>query len=202
VGSDVILFDAGMDPEGHAIDDMLRALRATRDDVKHVFLTHGHFDHVAAAGLYRNAQVHAGTGDLAMMAHRESARPITPRLFGALIDSSSVEPNSPLDERRRIDVGSGKSVLTMPFPGHTPGSFLFLFDGVPFTGDSILLEGGRLTHAMPGNSVDLAQNKVSIRSLAGLLENERVDYVCTGHMWCTAPGMAQELIQRLAQDTL
>src|SRR5438045_2708093 len=42
-----ILFDAGLDPEAHAIDALLAALGVGRDQVQKIFLTHGHFDHVA-----------------------------------------------------------------------------------------------------------------------------------------------------------
>src|SRR4051812_18266254 len=44
----VILFDAGVDTEGGALDRLLGTLGATRSDVHEVLLTHGHFDHVAA----------------------------------------------------------------------------------------------------------------------------------------------------------
>src|SRR5882724_4259170 len=40
-GPHVILFDAGLDPQGRPIDALLRALGAGRDDVTDVFLTHG-----------------------------------------------------------------------------------------------------------------------------------------------------------------
>jgi glyoxylase-like metal-dependent hydrolase (beta-lactamase superfamily II) len=196
----VILFDAGMDPEGRAIDDVLAELHASRAQVRHVFLTHGHFDHVAAAGLYPNAVVHIGSGDSAVLAQREAARPLTPRLWGALIGAGPLEVKSPLRGTERIRVGNAESVLALPFPGHTPGSFVFLFHGVLFTGDSIQLEHGQLTPANPNFSVDPAQNQASIHALAKQLDGERVDFVCTGHMWCTTPGSAAELLQRLSAN--
>ncbi|MGZ3429377.1 MAG: MBL fold metallo-hydrolase, partial [Polyangia bacterium] len=59
----VLLFDAGADPEGRGLDALLATLKATREDVSDIFLTHGHGDHVAAAPLCPRARVHGGIGD-------------------------------------------------------------------------------------------------------------------------------------------
>src|SRR4051794_23964198 len=48
VGEKIIVFDAGIDIDAHAIDRLVSALGGTRDDVSDLFLTHGHFDHVTA----------------------------------------------------------------------------------------------------------------------------------------------------------
>lgn len=197
VGDSVVLFDAGMDPGGRALDDLLAALHATRTEVRHVFLSHGHFDHVAGAGLFPNALVHVGRADAPVVAQREACRPFTPCLLGAVLSGPPLQPNAPLEAQAHIDVGGGQSVLALPFPGHTPGSFLFLFDAVLFTGDSIQLENGALTPANPHFSVDAPENQASIRSLERRLAGVRVDFVCTGHMWCTKPGTAAALLQRL-----
>src|SRR4051812_33796499 len=98
-GSDVLLFDAGLDPEGRAIDAALGAAGATRGDVSHVFLTHSHADHVAGAGLFPHARVHIGAADVAMLAQREPARPLRPRLFGAVVGSSPHTADALLHQR-------------------------------------------------------------------------------------------------------
>ncbi|MEY2936016.1 MAG: hypothetical protein RL033_6765 [Pseudomonadota bacterium] len=196
-GDGVLLFDAGMDPAGHAIDDLLHALGATREQVSHVFLSHGHFDHVAAAGLFPNSRIYLGAADVAMAAQDEPARPLTPRLFGALAGSTVIHVNSPLEGRKRIDVGGNAPVMALPFPGHTPGSYLYLFRGVLFSGDSINLDHGQLTPAVPDHSIDPIANRTSISRLPFLLGYERVDYVCTGHMLCTSPGSARALLLQL-----
>lgn len=200
IGEHAVLFDAGMDPEGHAIDAMLTRLGVSRRDVTHVFLSHAHFDHVAAAALFPRARVHVGSADLDMLAHREPARPLTPRVFGALTGSVAMEANSPLLDRRPIDVGGGESVLAIPFPGHTPGSFVYFFRGVLFTGDSINLENGRLTPAVPSHSVNPSGNRSSIRRVFGLIGERSVERVCTGHMGCTAPGDAPAMLHALVRS--
>jgi glyoxylase-like metal-dependent hydrolase (beta-lactamase superfamily II) len=199
-GSGVLLFDAGMDREGHATDDLLAAMGAKRKDVRHVFLTHAHPDHVAAAPLFPNAQIHVGAADVDVLAQRAPVRPLTPRLFGAMTGSApAIIANRPLHGRERISVSSEEQVLALPFPGHTPGSFLYLFRRVLFTGDSVLLEKGKLVPALPGNSVEPEQNHASIRALPELLAKENVDSICTGHMWCTRPGEAPQLLDELVR---
>lgn len=196
-GDEVLLFDAGMDPEGHAVDDLLHALGATRKQVKHVFLSHGHFDHIAAAELFPNARIHLGKGDVAMAAHSEAAEPLTPWLFGALTGSVPVSAHDALEGRQRIAVGGGAQVLALPFPGHTRGSYLYLFRNVLFTGDSLNLAAGGLVPADPSHSIDAIANRTSISRLPSLLGYERVDYVCTGHMSCTRAGNADVLLRQL-----
>lgn len=196
-GADVLLFDAGVDPEGRAVAELLAALGATRTQVKHVFLSHGHFDHIAAAELFPNARIHLGHGDVAMAAQREPAQPLTPRLFGALVGSVPVRAHDALEGRQRIDIGGSDAVIALPFPGHTPGSYLYLFRHVLFTGDSLRLADGKLQPAEPGDSVDPTANRTSISRLPYLLGYERIDYVCTGHTWCTRKGSAQAMLRQL-----
>lgn len=196
-GDEVLLFDAGMDPEGQAIDDLLGAIGATRKQVTHVFLSHGHFDHIAAAELYPNARVHLGKGDVAMAAHSAAEEPLIPRLFGALAGSVPVSVHDALEGRQLIEVGGGQRVLALPFPGHTRGSYLYLFRNVLFTGDSLNLDESRLVPADPSHSVDALANRTSISRLPSLLGYERVSHVCTGHMSCTRAGRADAMLRQL-----
>ena len=71
----IILFDAGVDRAGAALDRLLGALDADRDDVREVFLTHGHFDHVAASPLCAQAKIRVGAPDVVIPAanHRSIA---------------------------------------------------------------------------------------------------------------------------------
>ncbi len=200
VGGQVVLFDAGMDPDGLAIDRLLEALGAGRNAVTDIFLTHAHFDHVAAADLYPNARVHIGAEDAAMLAQRVPTEPITPRLFGAIFGTTEVEASDRLEGESAIGVGAGKSVLAIPFPGHTPGSFLFLFDGTLFTGDSILLEAGKLTPANPKYSMNAEENRRSISRLTDVMREARIDVVCTGHMGCTKAEQTRGLLEALIRS--
>jgi len=197
-GTAVLLFDAGLDPEGRAIDAALGAARATRRDVTHVFLTHSHADHVAGASLFPHARVYIGGADLAMLTQTEPARPLRPRLFGAVVSNRPQRADELLHQREVIPVGDGKEVVALPFPGHTEGSYVFWFDGVLFTGDSILRKGKRLSPALEKDSLNIANNHASIRGLPSALGPLEVTFVCTGHMGCSRD--ASRLITELAES--
>src|ERR1041384_4625138 len=62
-GPHVIVFDTGLDPQGRPVDAVLAALKASRDDVTDVFLTHGHFDHVSGVPALTKAHIHLGAAD-------------------------------------------------------------------------------------------------------------------------------------------
>lgn len=55
----VALVDAGNSADGKPVVDALAVRGYTPADVKAVFLTHGHPDHVAAAGVFKNAKFYA-----------------------------------------------------------------------------------------------------------------------------------------------
>src|SRR5258706_9703704 len=76
-GARLMLFDAGADPWGDALDTLLA--KAPRDQVTDVFITHGHPDHVAALSLCKAARVHAGKEDTGMIDKTAGAEPLTAR---------------------------------------------------------------------------------------------------------------------------
>jgi hydroxyacylglutathione hydrolase len=199
-GGGVILFDAGVDPEGGALDRLLGALGATRSDVHEVFLSHGHFDHVAAAPLCVHAKIHVGAPDVEFMAQRAPMiAPIAGRLLNAVFPVPPVHATDLLSGRVEIPVGDDK-VLAIPTPGHTPGSYVFVFDKVLFAGDSIVIDGEKLGFAMPAFCVDTAGNRRALAALGEALQGVEVQMVCTGHQGCTpsgrAPAMLAELFER------
>lgn len=198
-GGRVLLFDAGFDPRGRAVDRLLAALGAGRDAVSDVFLSHGHFDHVAATPLFPGARVHVGAGDVAMLAQRSPTRPWGVRVFDRALPVPPVEATHALAGRVRVSLADGTPVTALPFPGHTPGSYLMLFRGVLFTGDSLRLSGGRLHLALPPFSVDMRANRRSAAGLLELLAGEQVDVICTGHQGCTSAGQAQALLADLVR---
>lgn len=194
----VILFDAGVDTEGGALDRLLGALGATRSDVHDVFLTHGHFDHVAAAPLCVHARIRVGAPDVEFMAQRAPMiAPLAGRLFRDLLPVNPVHATDPITGARvEIPVGEDK-VLAFPVPGHTPGSYVFVFDKIMFVGDSITIDGDKLGYAMAAFTVDNEGNHRAVDALAGALAGVDVQTICTGHQGCTAPGKAPAMLKGL-----
>ncbi|HEX6835019.1 MAG TPA: MBL fold metallo-hydrolase [Polyangia bacterium] len=181
----VILFDAGADPEGRGLDALLAALHATRADVSDIFFTHGHGDHIAAAPLCPRARLHGGSADGAMMAKRGPVLPRFASLMGIILPVPAVTLTDPLQGRTEVPVGGGQKVLAVPFAGHTPGSMLYLYDGVLFAGDSMNVDKDKLTPAFAPFSVDTKQNRANIAALATLVPLDEVKVVCTAHGGCS-----------------
>lgn len=196
----VILFDAGVDPEGDALDRLLGGLGATRSDVHDVFLTHGHFDHVSASPLCVHAKIRVGLPDVEFLAGRAPMiAPVAGKILRALFPPPPVFATDPLDPaqgRVEIPVGDDK-VVAIPTPGHTPGSYVFVFDKTLFAGDSMIIDDDQLDFCMRAFSVDPAGNRRAIAALADALSGVPVETVCTGHMGCTPPGKGAAMLAAL-----
>lgn len=134
------------------------------EDVRWVFLTHGHLDHIGGAHAIREA-----TGGRAKVAIHEADAPMLrslkaievstakimdryaggrgmDELRAALPDivSGSFEPDVLLKGDERIDLGGGIVVRALHTPGHSPGSMTYWLEGADwaFTGDAVQLSGG------------------------------------------------------------
>jgi hydroxyacylglutathione hydrolase len=198
VGSHVVVFDAGMDPDARALELLLSSLGSDLGSVSDIFLTHGHFDHVAAAARCPNARIHIGARDADLLAHRAASRALVPRLFGSLLEVPPIEASHRLDGSETIDVGNGYSVLALPLPGHTPGSYAYLFDGVLFTGDALHVQAGHLTLAEPGEGQDARGTCAGVTQLGELFRRQMVFAVCTGHRGCVAPPTTPHMLEQLS----
>jgi glyoxylase-like metal-dependent hydrolase (beta-lactamase superfamily II) len=199
-GGGVILFDVGVDPEGGALDRLLGGLGATRSDVREVFLSHGHFDHVAASPLCAHAKIRVGAPDVEFMAQRAPyVGTFNVKMVRALFPVPPVIATDPIVGRVEIPVGEDR-VLAIPTPGHTPGSYVFVFDKTLFAGDSMVIDGDKLGFAMASFSVDPASNKRSLAALADALAGVNVETVCTGHMGCTPPGHGASMLVKLLTE--
>jgi hydroxyacylglutathione hydrolase len=197
IGTKVILFDAGMDPEAHALQTLVAALGTDLSAVSDIFLTHGHFDHVAAAMRCPAARIHIGAADADVLAHRRVSRALVPRLFGALLSVPAIEATQRLVGSVSIEVGNGESVLAVPLPGHTPGSYAYLFDGVLFTGDALFVGAGGIELSEPDEAASNVSTCQSIAQINELFRSHRVNEICTGHRGCTPPGETSRMIERL-----
>jgi glyoxylase-like metal-dependent hydrolase (beta-lactamase superfamily II) len=201
-GHDVILFDTGADPDGRPIDSVVRGLLASRPDVQTVFLTSGQYDHYAGAlSLPAGVHIYLGAPDVDLAAGLVTPEPLATRLLTVVMRTPPLKVTDLLTSAQTIAVGNGKAVKAFPVPGHTPGSFAFLYDGVLFVGDIMILQEGKLETTPSYFDAHPEANRASIRSLRTQLGNDVVDVVCTGHGGCTPQGQGRsqldDLIARL-----
>ncbi len=197
-GHDVILFDAGADPDGKPIDGVVRGLLASRPDVRAVFLTHGHFDHYSGAlSLPTGVHIFMGAPDVELAAGIVAPDALATKALTLVMRSPPLKVSELLTGPQTITVGDGKTVKAIPVPGHTPGSFAFLFDGVLFAGDTMILKEGILEPTPFLFDAHPDENKAAIRSLKTQLATDTIDVVCTGHGGCTAAGAGRRLLDDL-----
>jgi len=200
VGNKVILFDAGADPGGAPVDAVLAWLHAGRSDVTDVFVTHGHGDHTAGVTGLGSPHIRIGSGDLALAEKKVPPEALAGKVMTAVMSYPAVTSNDPITGATTIDVGQGadtKKVKAFPIPGHTPGSYAFLYDGVLFVGDAMIFKQGRLDPAIKMFDAHPENNKASIKQLQKQVENEEIDIVCTGHGGCTPKGLGRNQLNDL-----
>jgi glyoxylase-like metal-dependent hydrolase (beta-lactamase superfamily II) len=197
-GGKVILFDTGADPGAAPVDAALAALGAGRGDVSDVFLTHGHGDHTAGASQLPRARIHLGAGDVALAQRLAEPEAVAARIMRVVIPAPPVTASDPLAGPSSIDLGGSRAVRALPVPGHTPGSYAFLYDGVLFVGDIMIFKEGRLEPTPRLFNPRPEENAASIRSLTAQLRGADVDTVCTAHGGCTPRGLGRNLLEEIS----
>lgn len=138
-----------IDP-GEDADRICRTIADARVEPVAIWLTHAHIDHVLGV-----AQVHAETGAPVLL------HPADLALYDALPDQArwfglAAKPLPPPD--RSLEAGERLRVGTLTFtvacaPGHSPGSVVFVGDGVVFAGD-VLFAGSIGRADLPGADFD------------------------------------------------
>ena len=186
--SGIIAIDLGWTGHEVVLPRLARQLGADPADVRFVFLTHAHRDHIAAWPLVRQARF--------ALADAEA-----PGLTGAagykgwatkMTDDLNDYPRPKDGEVTLITFASdtsfalGRDTLhAFPIPGHTPGSTAYLFRGVLFGGDAINYRpGSGFQGARPEFSDSVDQSRESLRALWQRLSPDRVRIMCSAHGKC------------------
>ncbi|MGK0348848.1 MAG: hydroxyacylglutathione hydrolase, partial [Myxococcota bacterium] len=178
--SGVLLIDAGMDPEGKALQTALAAQGYTLDDVLAVFLTHGHGDHIAAIPLL-NAPVYALSAEAGIVAGTTASDSFIGGIMGA--EPTGIEVTFPVEDGTKVTV-DGVDVELLAVPGHTPGSAAIVVGDTVFIGDSANAHKDGSVHGATGIfSEDLDLNRAQLIGLTARLPPQ-VSTVAFGH---TAP---------------
>jgi glyoxylase-like metal-dependent hydrolase (beta-lactamase superfamily II) len=197
IGGRVIFFDAGLDPEGRPLDAALGALQAGRDAVSDLFITHAHPDHIAGAGQLPKARRHLGAADVALAEGKVPQEILVAKAMMLAVPPPPLSVDAPMTGAATFDVGEGKTVKAFPVPGHTAGSYVFLYDGVLFAGDIMVYKQNQLAPTPMVFDAHPEENKAAIRSLKTQLAGDEVNMVCTAHGGCTPKGLGRSLLDEL-----
>jgi len=193
------LIDSGINssPPG-AIEPALNALGKTLVEVRHLFNTHGHWDHMggnervlrfapdAKTYLHKNDQHLMQSADAHVTGYSSYAVRVleTPggleqvdRLQRASIDAPTRVDVS-VSDGQVVDLGGGKRVRVVTTHGHSNGSTSYLLEGVGalFTGDGIQGSGSR-----PGQLPLVFDDSKAYRSTIAKVSDLGVKALCMGH---------------------
>ena len=172
-----VLVDAGLDAAGTAILGELKAQNVQPAEVTAVLITHGHPDHYAAAHRFEKATIVVGSGDVAMLRGDTTHYSPFGRIMGAVLPLPPV-PHLVSAVRGGEELTfDGTRFTVIATPGHSPGSVMYLYNDVLFTGDSLMRKKDGLTLAPKLFSEDAELNRASLR----VLEPLAFDTIADGH---------------------
>lgn len=152
-----------VDP-GDDADAILREIDALSLKIGHIFLTHGHFDHILALAALKEAtgaRVYIHAADAPMLEDP------TLSMLSAFMDSRFYTPvrADVLLHEGDVISAAGTALTVLHTPGHTPGSVCFDTGSCLFTGDTLFASSCGRTD-FPGG--DFRQMRASLRRLASL----------------------------------
>jgi hydroxyacylglutathione hydrolase len=189
-------------------DGMVPALEAIGrriEDVRWIFLTHGHIDHIGGAHALweltgRQAKVVIHQADAPMLRSRQAhvdeyldgrgqylKDPDGASRVGAAVDaviSGAMEPTLLVQGGETISLGGDVTVFVHSIPGHTPGSVAYVIEGQNdvFVGDAVQVHGA--ANGFPG-FVDPAAYRASLQYLR---DEIRPRHLYLGHPYRGADG--------------
>lgn len=153
------------------VDDRLLA-EAAKHKVRHILLTHGHFDHIEGAD-----RLHALTGAPVAAFRTEATFAADPKVNGSLLMLQrpiSCAVDRLLDDGEQFSVGS-IPVRVLHTPGHTAGGCCYVTPEAVFTGDTLMGYSVGRCDLPTGDEAALAR---SLKKLAALPGDPAI---CGGH---------------------
>ena len=162
-GAGPILVDAGF--RDGALTKRLRREGVEPEEVRAVLLSHGHGDHFGGLSALPNAR---------LWSHIDEA---------PLLIAEGEPPDERFGDASRLSFGD-TVVETFHIGGHTPGTTVFLVDGVMLLGDACVVDGEGVVQPTPEKySDDPRALNVALGDLARALDAEgvEVDWLVPSH---------------------
>lgn len=158
-----------VDPGGSS-ERIVTLLKELNLDVKAIFITHGHMDHIGALKdikEFTKASIYVSKLDAPMLINPQSN---LSAFMGAEISCPPADKN--YGDGDEIEVG-GLKFKILATPGHTPGGVCICIDNIVFCGDTIFCESVGRTD-FPGGSYE--QILKSIKTKILILSPETILY--------------------------
>lgn len=191
------LIDCGT-PEGfEQIVRNIRTLGFDPADIRVIYGTHGHYDHVGAATMFREAfgcRLYLHEADKKQVEQGDAVRTTAQLLYGKDFPCCPVDKE--LEDGEKISFGNGISMEVLHTPGHTPGSVCFAMDA---NGFSFLIAGDTL-HG--GFSAEIGSDEAAWKKSLDKLTERHFDAFTFGHVGanviCDADARIAELKKQFA----
>ena len=159
-----VLFDAGYRPEKMAQSLEDRGVQPS--EVTHIFITHGHGDHIGGLELFPQAVVLGLEAETDLVKEESGG-------------TASIEQCLNGDEVFYFD---DITVEVIPAPGHTAGNAMYLVDKTLIMGDTALItRDGSLAPVPEKRSEDPAQAEQTLIALAEELSEREIDWLVPAH---------------------
>jgi glyoxylase-like metal-dependent hydrolase (beta-lactamase superfamily II) len=189
-GDGVMVVDLGWYGSAGALRKALRHIDATPEDVRDVFLTHSHRDHIAAWRSVSQARFHVMDTEAPLLDGESNHRDVASRVGQAILGNPAPWPGEvdvePFSRDTAFVLGAD-TLRAFELSGHTAGSAAYLFRGVLFVGDALFhttLSGWKPSRRIFTSNAEL--NRASLASLRERIRPYRVRWVCTAHAKCAA----------------
>ena len=125
-----LIIDAGGEPQ-----KIIHRVEEKGVEIKGIYVTHCHFDHILAVGELRKifgCKFYIHRADEVVL--EKSVEDV--KTYLGLSSFDPPKPDGYVDDGDEIEVG-GNVLRVLHTPGHTPGSVSYVFDGGVFTGDTL-----------------------------------------------------------------
>ncbi len=140
---EAILIDCSSD----ILENIKPVLKENNANLKHILLTHGHFDHITGLDAEHDADVYMHSNDAEWV---EQLNQYLPMVGLPPMDVPKIDKF--INDGDILKLGE-KEIKVIHTPGHTQGGVCFLIDGNLFSGDTIFRESiGRCD--LPGGNFD------------------------------------------------
>ena len=200
--SGLIAIDLGWWGYRGPLSHALSRLEAKPADVRHVFITHSHRDHIAAWPEFKGARFHMAAAEWERMigtaAHRGWMVRAGEWLNASNLPDSGALKSQPFTRDTMFDLGSD-TLRAYVVPGHTAGSAVYLFRAVLFMGDAVTYIPFRGYKPAKAQFSDDASGAIaSLRLLWPRVPLKQVRVICTAHGECAE--LTPEIVKQLGGE--